>query len=53
MEERRSLLGKMPDKATSTGPTMTNDRYLTGLGLLLTVVVVSSRPDGMMETWLT
>lgn len=40
MEERRSLLGKTPNKA-STDKTMNNDRYLTGLGLLLTVVVVS------------
>lgn len=42
MTERQSLLGgsgKMPDKAPSIKAAM-NDRYLTGLGLLLTVVVV-------------
>lgn len=41
MEERRSLLGELPDKAALGKSVMNNDRYLTGLGLLLTVVVVS------------
>lgn len=40
MAERQTLLGKMPDKSPSAKSAM-NDRYLTGLGLLLTVVVVS------------
>jgi hypothetical protein len=40
MDERTSLVGTMPDKARDDGKKM-NDRYLTGLILLLTVVVVS------------
>lgn len=42
MDERQNLLGKSPkpDKPKMDQGTM-NDRYLTGLILLLTVVVVS------------
>ena len=40
MDERQNLLGKSPDKPKMDRETM-NDRYLTGLVLLLTVVVVS------------
>lgn len=43
MDERTSLVGDMPDKAREEGKKM-NDRYLTGLVLLLTVVVVSLPP---------
>jgi len=38
MDERQRLIGKMPDKAQEASKM--NDRYLTGLILLLTVVVV-------------
>jgi hypothetical protein len=40
MDERSNLLGKSPDKPKMDQEKM-NDRYLTGLILLLTVVVVS------------
>lgn len=40
MDERQNLLGKSPDKPKMEQEKM-NDRYLTGLILLLTVVVVS------------
>ena len=38
MDERQRLVGKMPDQAQAASKM--NDRYLTGLILLLTVVVV-------------
>jgi len=38
MDERQRLIGKMPDQAQAASKM--NDRYLTGLILLLTVVVV-------------
>jgi hypothetical protein len=40
MDERQRLIGKMPDKSQTASKM--NDRYLTGLILLLTVVVVST-----------
>jgi hypothetical protein len=44
MDERQRLVGKMPDKSQTASKM--NDRYLTGLILLLTVVVVSTvSPD--------
>lgn len=42
MDERTSLIGTVPDKARDEKEKM-SDRYLTGLVLLLTVVVVSDR----------
>jgi hypothetical protein len=47
MDERTSLIGTVPDKARDEKEKM-NDRYLTGLVLLLTVVVVSLCLDGPM-----
>ena len=41
MDDRQNLLGKSPDKPKMDQAKM-NDRYLTGLILLLTVVVVSN-----------